>query len=599
MKMKVQYIILALIASTFCAKAQDTIPTTIDRDVDVVNTYLPTISNPTKLQVAPNIDDTMSYKPTFKYNILTKVQNVKTTPDSLSAASMSFKAEESPYKALIKAEGGSALAGAELFYNIGNSNDYHLSLDLGHYSTYGKIKLSNDEKINSPLHNTWAGVDFKRFFKKNVFGCDMNFHNKLYEYYGIQNIDENKKYKSEKDSTIVKGSDLIDDKKQRATNFDLDLTLDNTIAEPREYVTYSTKIGFGLFSNKTGIKETDIRFNGKVRFPIKKNYLFDAAVNVNNFKVAVPEYTGVLYAFEERTHTDVSLIPHFGLDFDNAKLRVGLNFIFEFGDEEDNIYMQPDMFLDFNIAGDIVSFYTGIIGGYDANSFRSLINENPYLTSDACNYVWRAQYKKYTLCDFMPTTQNPIRLLAGIKSRFSSKVAMHVGIDYKSFDDELFYVNKNFEYANVDSIAYSNMFGLISDNGKLFRAFGEFNITPTENSQIILKANYYKWQLDYLEEPWYRPQFDASIETRFYPIDRLLVFANVDVLGNRYAYDQTNKCKYKLDNVFDINVGAEYAITSRLTTFVKVNNLASQDYQRWFGYSSHRINATAGLTFKF
>ena len=608
--MRLKYIGAILLANGLCANAQDTIPETIERNVEVVNTYLPTISNPHKLQAEPTMDDTMSYKPTFNYTTLTKVQTVKTTPDSLSAASMSFKADESPYRALLKVEGGNVLAAGELFYNIGNSDIYHLSLNAGHSTAYGKVKLTNDEKVKAPYHDTWAGADFNRFFKKHVLGLDLNFRNQAYEYYGLQTI-ENRRLLSDVDTTkLIDAETLMNEKKQRATKFDFDATFDNSIAEPREFVTYSAKAGFGIFSNKTGVKETDIRFGAKIRFPIKKNYLFDASVDVNNFKVAVPDkYDATIYSFKERKHTDISMKPHFGLDFDNAKLRVGFNFIFEFGDEEDNLYMQPDMMLDFNIAGDIVSFYTGIIGGYNANSFRSLVERNPYLAPDACNYVWRAEYNKYTKFDEMPTTQNPIRLVAGIKSRFSRSVAMHLGIDYRSFDDEIFFVNKVYNSLPIlfmpspdpypISPAHTNRFAMLSDNGKLFIAHGEFNITPTDKSQIVLRANYYKWQLDYLEEAWYRPQFDLSLETRFYPADRLLVTANVDVLGNRYAYNHSTQSKVKLDNIFDINLGAEYFLTSRLSAFAKLNNLASQDYQRWLGYSSHRINALAGISFKF
>ena len=72
MNMLKQYIVVALAMLPIVTLAQttDTLTTTIERDVDVVNTYLPTISNPTKMQVAPIMDDTMSYKPSFKYSVL-------------------------------------------------------------------------------------------------------------------------------------------------------------------------------------------------------------------------------------------------------------------------------------------------------------------------------------------------------------------------------------------------------------------------------------------------------------------------------------------------------------------------------------------------
>ena len=106
-----QYIaIMAVAVMPAIAVAQDSLQT-INRDVDVVNTYLPTISNPTKMQVSPVMDDTMSYKPSFNYTVLNKVQVVKTPPDSLEAAGMTFKADKSPYKSLLRGGVGNANAG--------------------------------------------------------------------------------------------------------------------------------------------------------------------------------------------------------------------------------------------------------------------------------------------------------------------------------------------------------------------------------------------------------------------------------------------------------------------------------------------------------
>lgn len=166
----------------------------IERDVDVVNTYLPTLRNPNKLQVEPVMDDTMSYSPSFKYEVMGRVENVKTTPDSIKAATMRFPREESLYNALVKVGGGNNDAMAELWYNIPQNEDYHLALNLGHRSAYGKIKMENDEKISAPNHNTWANVDFARFLERVRFDGQLNFDNKMYQYYGNHTLEAGKSY---------------------------------------------------------------------------------------------------------------------------------------------------------------------------------------------------------------------------------------------------------------------------------------------------------------------------------------------------------------------------------------------------------------------
>lgn len=601
MNMFKQYIVVALAMLPIVTLAQttDTLTTTIERDVDVVNTYLPTISNPTKMQVAPIMDDTMSYKPSFKYSVLNKVQVVKTAPDSLEAAGMSFYASQSPYKSLLKGFVGNVNAGGQFFYNIGNSPLYHLSLEIGHDSWYGKLKQENDEKVKCPINDTWAGVDFARFFKKTALSVDMQFKNNMYEYYGLQTLDESQDYITELGDK-VKGSELVEESKQRNTIFDINVGFGNSLVNKRDVVSYYLGAGFGSFSNKTGISQIDIRFNGKLRLPIKKNYLFDVDLGVNNFKISVPDYEGYAFNFAERSHTDIQVRPHFGLDFDHVDLRVGLNFVVELGDEEDSFYMIPDMFLNLNIADDVASLYGGITGMYRANSYRDVVAMNKFVSPDACNYVWKSTDGTFVPRVNMPTTQNPIALVAGLRSRFSNKVSLDAGIDYRSFDDELFFVNRGYMRAsNKDDVDYTNLFGIISENGKLFTVKGELNITPTERFSMLVKARYYKWTLDYIEEAWYKPKYEIALDSRFYPIERLLVTVGVNLQSERYGFNQTLKEKEKLDMLVDINLGAEYKLSSRLSLFAQFNNIASQDYRRWLGYSSYRFNANAGVLFKF
>ncbi len=594
---KTLYIVLAATALTHAAHAQS--DSTITRNVDVVNTYLPTLVNPFKMQVAPELDDTMSYRPTFAYSVINKTQSINTPPDSLAPATMTFHQDESPYKALVRAAGGNYTSFmGELLYNIGLSEKYHLSLDLGHHSMLGKVKLSDDSKVKAPDSHTWVGVDFATYFKKSILTANVGFDNENYRYYGLQTLDSTQTYQLT-DGTQALGSELMADKKQRRTTFDIGLGFGNKLVDPRDKFTYAARVAVGTFANKTDISEFNLRIGGDIRAPFATNYYFGAGVDVNNFKTSVPDESSALYTFDERKHTDVDVSPHLGVDFDHINIRMGFHMIFEMGGEEDNLYMQPDIVGNFNIADDIFSIYAGLSGEYRANSFRQIVEENPYVSSDACNYIWKAEKGTFVEGDEMPTTQADISIIAGVKALFSKHVEMHLDMDYHSFTDELFYVNRGYQQADNDNVDYSNLFGIMTENGSLLTLGGEFNIRPTDASTIQLRAKYYKWSLDYLEEAWYKPTYEVGISTRFYPTERLKITAGLDVLGDRYAYNQTLGGKEKLKTLVDLNIGGEYYITSRWTAFANFKNCAAQDYERWLGYSSHRFNMMLGATFKF
>ncbi len=591
--------LLVIAMPSLVAAQQDTLSNTIKRDVEVINYYLPTLSNPYKLQVDPVIDDTMSYKATFRYETLNKVQTVKTTPDSLEAASMSFHPEEMQYNTWVK--GGIGNYGnilGRLVYNIGSNDKYHLNVDLGHHAMLGKVKLhETDQKVKAPSTRTWVGADFSTFWERTALDANASFNNFTYRYYGYQTINDTLDYLTALGDT-AKGAQLKDDVKQRQTTFDINVLYGRRMLDPRERFTWNTSVGFGAFGNRTGVQEKDIHAHFYLRQPIKVNYLLSFDVNMNTALISVPDYDGYAYMFSKRKHTDVSLRPNFGIDFDMFQLRAGFNFILEFGGEKDDVYMQPDIYADFNVSDGAVTLYLGMTGGYKANTFRQLAEENPWVASDACNFVWKAENNTYVPTEML-TTQNPIRLTAGLRAKIGRAVAFDISADYASFDDEMFFINKG--YFRTDSTAsdFTNMFGLISENGKLGKVNAELSITPTSKAQVLLHGTYYKWKLDYLEEAWYKAKYEAGVDIRIRPIERLLITTGVNSLGKRYGYNHTLRAKEKLDMLLDINLGGEYRINSQWTAFVNFNNMAAQDYRRWIGYSSHKFNLLAGITYKF
>jgi (p)ppGpp synthase/HD superfamily hydrolase len=55
----------------------------------------------------------------------------------------------------------------------------------------------------------------------------------------------------------------------------------------------------------------------------------------------------------------------------------------------------------------------------------------------------------------------------------------------------------------------------------------------------------------------------------------------------------------RLDNILDINVKGEYAITEKLTTTVSANNILGKNYQRYLFYPTQGFNFTATLAYSF
>ena len=565
---------LAILALCTVATAQAQNDNELQRDVEVVNTYMPTISNPQKMHRSPVMDDTMSYKPTFKYSILSKLSSVKTDPDSIRAATMNFPRERTIYKSMVKGGAGNVAAMGRYFYNIGTSEDYHLSLGLGHQSTFGKVKLDDDSKADAPLHETDAGIDFGYFFGNHAFAARMDFENTAYRYYGLSGVLPLYAYASESSEVSY---DLGDDK-QRHSNFGAAISLCNSKVDPHEKLSYRAAFGFDVFSTKTGVRETDFSVDGRFLFPFNETFIGGIDASLHTAFTSVPD-NDAIFVYERRKHTDVQVAPQLGLDFDNAQVRFGVRLIAEMEADKDDLFLQPEVSGNMHIAEGIVTLFARIYGDYRANTYKQMMLENPYVMAD----------------ENVHSSNDPFVVSAGLRARFSNKVSFMASATYGTYEDEHFWINKPVAFAD-GTVAVVNRFTAELDDGKLFKAHGELNITPGNRSFILLTATYFNWDNNYITA-WHKPQYTAGLDARFFATPKLLLSTNVNLTGERKVLIYSQSAK--LDMIYDVNLEAEYFINSRWTAFVRANNVAACKYVSYYGYNVHSFNAMGGLTFKF
>ena len=575
---------------------------TIERDVDVVNTYQPTLHRARKLKVSPMLDDTMTYKPKFNYVTLNRISSVTTPPDTLTAADMVFPNYESPYHALVQgAIGNSPNLFGQIFYNIENSKDYHLSLRAGHLAMLGKVKLQNDEKVKAPQNDSWANANFHKFLNKTRLELNFDFGNSAYRYYGLNNIVDSVTYLDERKQTI-EGGKINSENKQRNTTIGVEVSLDNRKnVDPLKKVNYTANFALGFLGNKSGVHETNFNIGGAVRVPITSNSAIDGSLKVNHFTTAEGD-NNRLYEYAKRNHTDIDVTPHYLMDNDFLRLQIGLDIIFDINPAKHDFIVHPDIYGDFFIGDGSVNVYAALKGEYCANSLKDILAQNRYVTPDLRYYSWLKRDSSFVAhrCDTMTSTKNPIVFELGVKAAFSKKVQMDIGMKYSSLGDNLFFVNRRFINANnAKDIARNSQFSFIYEDGKLFTVHASVSVSPTDNSNIMLSALYNNWKTNYIDEAWHKPTFETSLSGFFKPIDRLQVRAKLGYEGIREAYDPSLKKEVDLDGFIDLNIGAHYYISNRLTTFLDINNITAADQMRWLGYSTYRVNALAGITYKF
>ncbi len=555
----------------------------ISKDVKVVKAYTPSLSDAFKINRMPVIKDSVGLKPKFNYNILSKAMVTGYKIEPITPARLAKGQPENLKTSYFKAGFGnySSFFG-DLNYNILQSEKFVLGLNIGHVSSFGDIKLENDEKVDAPFHDTWANLGFDYLFKDKTLYTNIDFKHNIYNYYGYKTIDPQLMYWVPGASSNVHGDSLIPDPKQRLSGLDIQLGFKNNEIKDDE-VKYDASFTYSSFSNLTGVSQSGFKLAGTSYFPIG-TVGFAVDMNINYYGTSVPDSIGPLYTFRERSNTLLSLKPRMVFIFDRARIDVGLLLYGEIDSFDDQFQIAPILTGKLNIVEGVVSLEGGLKGHYNQNDYKTVSYENPFVSPD----------------QNVKTAFYGMDAFAKLKGNFSKSTSFGVDFSYAMFMNEHFYVNKFYQEPRViESYAYTNQFFPVYDDGSLLTFSAELFYHPNEKFNILAKGTYYGWNLDSLSKAWHKPDVEFILKSKFSPVRNLWVNGGVNILGKRFAFDPTAMEAKQLNAVFDLNLGAEYLFNSTWSFFAQVNNLAASKYYMWNGYPAQGINVHVGIGISF
>ncbi len=580
MKSNILLVLGALFSIQLIAQEQ------INQDVKVVKAYTPTISDAYKINQMPSIDDTTSgIDPQFHYRIISSSVATDYKPTPISPAKINTRRKEYLQKSYVKGGVGNySSILAELGYNILENEKYVLGLNVGHVTSLGDITLEDDNTVDAPFHDTWAAADFKHFFDNKTLAVNMGFIHNKYQYYGYQTLSADGSYLLP-DGSLGSGLNFMPDKDQRLSSFEANISLSNNETNKRK-TAYKGFAGFKTFGNYTGVNQFGFNIGGHLYRPVN-DMAFEADIKIESFKTSVPDTLGPMYWFKDRSLTQLHFNPSVNFNFDRATLKVGMLLAGVIDTDNDNFYLAPDIIGELTVVEGIATIYGGVTGRVNINDYQSMLYENPYASADI-----NVKSSFYGL-----------NLIGGIKGNFSATTSFSAGVEYSFFNDEHFWVNKQYYTPSSETEVeanYSNLFDVVYDDGSLLKVQGELMYRPKKTMEFILNGAYYGWNLDDLDKAWHKPELELGIEGRFSVLENLYATAGLKVLGERYAYDAsaTNNEK-KLKGIVDLNVSAEYYFSKQWSFWASLNNMAASKYYKFNGYPMQGFNAKAGIIFSF
>ena len=589
-KLKIYFLFILFTITTFSTSAQR--DTTLNREVEVVKAFKPTITDAYKINEMPKIEETEIKKPTFNYNIKSEPIINTFSVNPLKAASIATTPKEETGYGLIRAGlGNYNKPYGEFFFNHLTSKKSIFGIHAKHLSSHGNLELEGGDKVDAPFSKNIAEVYYNQFFRESILSVNVDYNRDGFNYYGYPLNPVPALLLEENQSINYFGT------KQAFSKGGISVKLNNPSLELNEQF-FGFDFDYHYFKNKTGQTEHFGKFMAHMQKPFSFGTgLLDAGVSYNKAENILNRATDVI---NSRQQSWLYLNPavYFSKKIFNAKLGINTWYVTD-KDVDVQFRITPNILINYMPVKNIVKLYAGIDGNYINNHYSKIAYENPFVDPEH---------------DILNSFEK-IRFYGGFDGKFARKTNFKIGFDYSLIDDQPFYYLNEYTLIDPDNnytpIVF-NDFDVLYNDLSLFKINLEIFHRSSEKLDLLLSGNYYIYNLDEQEEAWNMPDWDANLSLGYNITEQLSVSADFYLIGGRKALiiqepnpflaihtpEPTYK-SFNLDTAFDMNVRGNYKITEKFSMFAQLNNFGFQKYQRWFGYPVQSFNFLAGVSYSF
>lgn len=584
MKIKFQYIaIIAAFVSASGAYAQKKDENIGTEVVNVVKPYTPTISDAFKVKETPVIEDEdNNKKETIEYNIFSFPVASTFTPSKGKAAGVDKPKREKLYNNYATlGVGNYGTINAELFVTENLNRNEYVGGMLRHLSSQGGIE---GVKLDDKYYNTSLDLTYGNRQKDFSWNTDLGFQNQVYNWYGLP-------------------LDYV--------NFD---NVNLAAIDPKQ--TYNSfYIGGKIAVEDSYFREASVMYkrfwdaygSAENRFYIKPS--LDIDIMDEKIKVDfIADYVGGTLGDDtefpiDYSHFNLGIQPSLLYQKDDLSVQLGAGLFYsmgKIGDEKDNkFYVYPQIKASYKVVGDLMIAYAGAEGALKQNSYADFVSQNPFISPMQVITPTNQQYDIYV----------------GLKGKLANAVAYNVRGSYMNEDDKALFVNFNPGVlpgpgADLQGFQYGNSFSAVYDQVKTISFFGELKADFSKSVTFGINGTFNSYTMDTQAEAWNLPQIkvgstlDVDITEKWYAGmnvffvgDRKdLVLPNNTFVETGAAYDTE---VVALKSYFDLNAHVGYKYSERLTGFLKLNNIANQDYDRWVNYPVQGFQFLIGASYKF
>ena len=551
--------------------------------VNIVKPYTPTISDAFKVKETPVIEDeSNTQKEEIQYNIFSFPVASTFTPAKGKAAAVDKAEREKLYRNYATfGFGNYPTINAELFVTENFGRNSYIGGMLRHLSSQGGIS-------GVVLDDKYATTDFDVTYGSRTrdmsWSADLGIKNQISNWYGLPT--ENIVFSEETIGNI--------DEKQSYTT----IMLGGKMSMEKSFFNEAS-MQFKRFSDALG--------SGENRFWIQPNFDF----NVMDQKVNadfVLDYVGG--SFDKMYESDAAGIDYstFALGVkpsilyqeDDLSIQVGVGLFYastKLNNETDGkILIYPNIKASYKLVGDLLIGYAGAEGGLNQNSYADFVDQNPFVSP--------------TL--YVAPTDNKFDIYVGLKGKLANAVAFNVRGSYKNEVSKAMFMSNAyvFENTNTEGYANANSFQVVYDDVSTFSFFGELKADFSKSFTAGLNGTFSAYSTEVYNEAWNLPTMkigasvDVDITEKWYAGSKIFFVGERKDMVSKQSLVAVFPPEFSqevvgLDSYLDLNAHVGYKYNDRLTAFLRGNNLANQQYNRWTNYPVQGIQVVIGANYKF
>ena len=564
--------------------------TNLNQNVEVMKAYKPSVSNASKIDLLPELNDTTRFRPDLNYATSSHPVTGGFKPSTLTAYNLVHQEISYPGYGKIRAGFGTYNTPFLDFYlNNPNSVNGTLGLQLNYLSSMGAIRLNGGDKVEAPFSSSKALLFGSYVYEGITLSSSFDYQRDMNRFYGYPiaipaslATDDFARYFNQ-DQLHQKGS------------FGLSVKSNATAISSLKF---NTGIRLGYFNTATDQTEKESTIAGDFDYNLGT---FHAKLSAGFSHFETSNITDIpdLPASKSIKNNWLQLIPSISYQNEYFAFEGGINLQ---SNSDSNVgstlKIYPRAIISVHAADNKIGLYAGVDGYLQNNHYAVIAAENRWINP---------------ILNVFPTNHMNI-FSGGIKGKIVNPLAFDFGVKYGKAENQYFYTtrieNRTAKITpDLTDLTYNNAFEVVYDNLTTLDFSGELTYsTPT--LFLLLSGHFYNYELNWLEKAPYRPDFTLYINSKINITEQITASAELDLTGPRNV-----QLSYRLPiwssvatpapiylstaSMTQLNLGVNYHYSKKLDFLARVENLLNAKDEPWYGYTVQGIRFKVGASFSF